>query len=67
MVQTIGWQVIIREYYASGYANYHHMNQTLWGGGSLDSDLAQGSNQCVFVSARRCHQARNRNTSLGAL
>ena len=37
------------------------------GDGSLDFDLAQGSNQCVLVSVGRCQQAPNRNTRLGAL
>ena len=59
--------VIIREYYASGSANRHHVNQSLQGGGSLNSGLAQGSNQCVSVSIRRCQQALNRNTSLSTL
>ena len=67
MVWTIRWQVIIREYYVSSSANRHHVNQSLRGSGSINSDLAQGLNQCVSVSVRRCQQAPNRNTSLGAL
>ena len=54
-----------QKYYASGSTNVYHVNQSLQGGGSLDSDLAQGSNQCVSMSVGRCQQAPNRNMSLG--
>ena len=67
MVQTLQWQVVIKEYYASDSANRHHMDQPLRSGGSIDSDLAQGSNQCVSMSDGRFQQAPNRNTSLSAL
>ena len=46
---------------------HHHMNQPLRGGGSLDSDLAQSSNQSITMSARGCQQAPDGNTSLSAL
>ena len=67
MVQTLQWQVVIKEYYANGSANRHHMDQSLRSGGSIDSDLAQDSNQCVSISDGKFQQALNRNTSLSAL
>ena len=60
-------QVIIRKYYACVSANHHHMDQPFLSDGSLDSDLAQGLNQWISVSAQRCQQAPNRNVSLCAL
>ncbi|WJZ83047.1 hypothetical protein VitviT2T_002760 [Vitis vinifera] len=61
------WQVIIEEYNACGSAGRHHMNQSLRRSGSIDSDLVQGSNQSITVSAQGCQQALDGNTSLGAL
>ena len=67
MVRALWWQVVIREYDACGSTSHHHMNQSLRSGGSLDSDLTQGSNPCILVSTRRCQQAPDGNASLSAL